>query len=410
MNRNPLNILHTIGLKSLYPIIRCQLDLTGSLNLKRLKQAINLTAKIIPELFCRYDMDNNSWVPVVTDSESLIQVITDSAQLDSTPDWFIQPQLRVQVQPLGENSKVIFTISHILTDGSGFKQFLYLLCSCYNYGEGACKGENTVELNWLDDLLRDHPVSEHKKVDHPLQPLLLPKIAGKGEQRPKVSGLRLSLTATRALLTATRAKHVTVNDVLMAAFGKAVQVFNSDNDMISLACPTDMRQYINGTPVLRVANHTARYNLAIKSPIDEHFDAVVGNMHEKMETLKQDKQFLDSVQSLMSQYRKESVQALQKIVEEDYHVREIGYTNFGIIDADKLKFDGVMVEHCLLTGSFRAAPMFQVACSTFNDELSLGFNMIGNADEVQFGRSVIQQMTNRIQEFSGENKLVAIKI
>lgn len=409
MNKNPLNILHTIGLKALYPIIRCQLDVTGALDLNRLKRAIDLTAKIIPELFCRYDMANNSWIPVVTDAESLIQVVTDDAQLDSTPDWFTQPQLRVQIQPLTMKTKVIFTISHILTDGSGFKQFLYLLCSCYNYGEKTCKGENTVELDWLEALLREHPVSS-KKVDHPTRPLLLPKIAGKGEQRPTVSGLRLSSTATTTLLAATHAKHVTVNDVLMAAFGKAVQVFNSDNDMISLACPTDMRQYISGTPVLRVANHTARYNLAIKSPIDEHFGVAVWNLHEQMETLKQDKQFLDSVQSLMSQYRKESIQALQKIVEENYHVREIGYTNFGIVDADRLKFDGVTVEHCLLTGSFRAAPMFQVACSTFNDELSLGFNMIGNADEVQFGQSVIQQMTNRIQEFSDEDELKTVEI
>ncbi|MCF7522904.1 hypothetical protein L3X07_05130 [Levilactobacillus brevis] len=61
MNDNPLNILHTIGLKALYPVIRCQLKLAGQLDVSRLIQAVNLTAKVVPELFCRYELADNSW-------------------------------------------------------------------------------------------------------------------------------------------------------------------------------------------------------------------------------------------------------------------------------------------------------------------------------------------------------------
>ncbi|MDN6543294.1 MAG: hypothetical protein L0K52_06225, partial [Lentilactobacillus parabuchneri] len=73
MNDNPLNILHTIGLKALYPVIRCQLKLAGQLDVSRLIQAVNLTAKVVPELFCRYELADNSWQPVVTDASTLVQ-------------------------------------------------------------------------------------------------------------------------------------------------------------------------------------------------------------------------------------------------------------------------------------------------------------------------------------------------
>lgn len=55
MNENPLNILHTIGFDQLYPVIRCQLTFSDPLDQDRLVKAINLTAKVVPELFCRYE-------------------------------------------------------------------------------------------------------------------------------------------------------------------------------------------------------------------------------------------------------------------------------------------------------------------------------------------------------------------
>ena len=64
---------------------------------------------------------------------------------------------------------------------------------------------------------------------------------------------------------------VTLNDLFMAAFGWAVQRY-SDTDEISLACPTDMRQFIPEKKELRIANHTSRYNISVKSSLDQPFE------------------------------------------------------------------------------------------------------------------------------------------
>lgn len=415
MNENPLNILHTIGFDQLYPVIRCQLTFSDPLDQQRLVKAINLTAQVVPELFCRYEMSDNSWQPAVTDGQEVLNILPADAQLDATPDWEKDAQVRFDLQPDGAGNRLTITMSHILTDGSGFKQYLYLLSNCYSQGERAIKGvTNVVNLDWLKTLLKQHPASAKQgNVDHPTKPLSLPQLTNAtGEKpRPNVSGWRLTSDMTRSLINATHAQGVTVNDVLLTTFGKAVQAFDREGDELAIPCPTDMRQKIEEDPAaLRIANHTARFNPAIQSPRDEPVSVSVQKMHVEMQRLKDSDQFLDSVRSLMAQYQTESIKKLQEIVEANYHVRAIAFTNFGIIDDSRLVFAENTVTNCLMTGSFRYAPMFQVACSTFKGQLSLGFNMIGTTEEVQVGRVVIHDMISRMKEFMAQAEVGATVI
>ncbi|NLR32185.1 hypothetical protein [Levilactobacillus tujiorum] len=415
MNENPLNILHTIGFDQLYPVIRCQLTFSDPLDQQRLVKAINLTAQVVPELFCRYEMSDNSWQPAVTDGQEVLNILPADAQLDATPDWEKDAQVRFDLQPDGAGNRLTITMSHILTDGSGFKQYLYLLSNRYSQGERAIKGvTNVVNLDWLKTLLKQHPASAKQgNVDHPSKPLSLPQLTNAtGEKpRPNVSGWRLTSDMTRSLINATHTQGVTVNDVLLTTFGKAVQAFDREGDELAIPCPTDMRQKIEEDPAaLRIANHTARFNPAIQSPRDEPVSVSVQKMHVEMQRLKDSDQFLDSVRSLMAQYQTESIKKLQEIVEANYHVRAIAFTNFGIIDDSRLVFAENTVTNCLMTGSFRYAPMFQVACSTFKGQLSLGFNMIGTTEEVQVGRVVIHDMISRMKEFMAQAEVGATVI
>lgn len=304
MTQNPLNILHTIGLKELYPIIRCQIQLTGHFDIDRFRRAVTLSAKVVPELFCRYNLADNSWTPVVDDATTMVTVVDRlTPGLDSNPDWFTQPQLRVFIEP-GSTTTLVLTMSHILTDGSGFKQYLYLLSDCYNRGAAAVKGQhNTVDLDWLKALLKTHPaLAKGANVDHPTHALSLPRLAATTAQREAhVSGVRLSAALTHQLLHATHDQHVTVNDVLMATFGKTIQAYVPEVPEIAIACPADMRQSIvNDQASWRIANHTARYNPAIAAPLTEPIRDSVQKMHAGMAALKDRDQFLDSVRSLMA--------------------------------------------------------------------------------------------------------------
>ncbi len=392
----PLNILHTIGLKTMYPIVRCQIDFAQPLNNRRLKQAVQLVGEVVPQIFGRYDLEQNAFIVEQVNPDNMVQTIDMDMQPDALPLDFLQgPQLMLYLQTRRENcQRLTIIISHILSDGAGFKELLYLLVDCYNRGASAVVGQHNDQRIVLVQTLVDQFGKMAQQVsDHPREPLFLPQLADHGTPAYYVDGIQLSAAETAQLKAIAKTQQVTLNDIFLAAFGQIIQQYSGVQDL-TLACPTDMRQFFPAAEprTLRVANFTARYNLILRDTLNLPLVQIVQNIHKQMQIFKLNKQFLQSVADLLKRAQIDSVATLQQVAEANYHVRPIAYTNFGILDADRLQFDGTAITHFILTGSFRRAPMFQVAISMFADRLTLAFNMIGSDLEYRFGMMILRQM------------------
>ncbi|ETY73659.1 condensation domain-containing protein [Lactiplantibacillus fabifermentans] len=399
----PLNILHTIGFKELYPVIRCQLDFEGPLDVLQLVRALTQVTKIIPQLLCRYDLPHNRWQSTTATAAELIY--TDVANPDADAaglDWEKGPQLRCYLQT-GPTSQLIIYLSHILTDGAGAKALLQLIAQAYN-GQPLMIA-NRQDVGWLYDLKArvgkpDTTTTDNR--DHPSQPLSLPALAtAKTASRQRYVGQQtLSVAVTQRLLQAAHQSGVTLNDIIMACFGRAIQRFRPVKT-IALACPTDLRRYAPpATGVVRIANHTARYNVAINSPVTDSINQTVHLMHNAMAEAKAHYQFFDSIAALLTQVQQHTdLTDLQQLVEKNYHVRPIAYTNFGIVAEDKIQFNHCPLQRVVLTGSFRTAPMFQIAASTFKSQLTIAFNMIGTPDEYHFGMAITASVADLMRQF-----------
>jgi NRPS condensation-like uncharacterized protein len=399
----PLNILHTIGLKELYPIIRVHFCVAGSFDETRFEDALMKCAQVVPELFCKYVLADNSFVSVVDDLEGVVYKKLDPDIDISRWDLFMDPQIRVYLNHHGEEADVTIFFSHILTDGAGAKQLLQLLATAYNTGtvEGIV---NYQDIDWLRKLLAEHQVEVKKETDHPAKPLTMPKLTSDKEQQiRRTRRLALSKKLTAQLIKTSHKTGVTINDLLMAAYGQAVQRFSA-TDRISLACPTDMRKFIPGPKELRVANHTSRYNISVHSDVQQPFVQAVRAVHDTMAANKQEFQCLASVKTLVDNYDRYSLAKLQQICEDNYHVRTISYTNFGIVD---FAFAGCQISDFDMLGSYRRAPMFQVAVSTYEAQLIFAFAMIGTAEEERVGNVVMLTMKDLLEKYVlkfGENQ------
>lgn len=397
---NPLNILHTIGMDKLYPIVRIHFKLAGNFVLDRFKKALLTCAQVIPELFCKYVLADNSFVPVTTNLDGVLFI-----NVDPDADWakwnlFHDPQLRVYLNHHPAGTDITIYLSHILTDGAGAKQFLALLARAYN-GERLDQLENHTDIAWLHQLLAQHPVEIKQGVDHPANPLSMPKIADQSNQVYRTGTLHLDKKLTPRLIKASHENGVTLNDLFMAAYGQAVQRFSA-TARISLACPTDMRKFIPGKPQLRVANHTSRYNISVNSNPTASFATAVQAVHQAMTANKQDFQCLSSVKTLVDNYNNYSLKKLQQICEENYHVRTISYTNFGIIDQAQFHFAGCQICDFDMLGSYRQAPMFQVAVSTYADQFIFAYAMLGNDEEARLGLTVMLIMRDLLMNYTQE--------
>lgn len=400
----PLNILHTIGLDILYPVVRVEMQIEPQLDLPRFKTALTAVSQIVPELLCRYEMKTNQWVQVTDDVTDLIfPAIKDVDQDAQNWDLMREPQLRVYWNDTGDATKLTLYISHILTDGAGSKQLLYLIAQAYSAGPSAVESvTNSQNLDWLETLVRDYHPAAAQQTDHPDEALKLPRLKSDGGSQYQVGRVQLATLETKRLLRATHQQHVTVNDVVMAAFGRVMQSFSGTHS-IALACPTDMRQFTTcSEQTVQIANMTSRYNLSLVTELDEPFTTLVERFHQAMITRKQEMQCLDSVAGLLKQYQHEPLAKLQQIVEDNYHVREVAYTNFGVIDDQRLKFTGHHITAFVMTGGFRQAPMYQIAAGTFGNRLTLAFNMNGTQTEYTFGMALARATAELINRFALE--------
>lgn len=126
---DPLNILHTIELETLYPIVRCELTLKEPINVQKLERAVELVGQVVPEIFAKYRIQDNVFVPLDRDPKTIVSKVNSySEDLVTQFDLLRGPQVKMIVVA----NKLIVYLSHILTDGAGSKQFLYLLADCYN--------------------------------------------------------------------------------------------------------------------------------------------------------------------------------------------------------------------------------------------------------------------------------------
>lgn len=398
-----LNILHTIGMEKLYPIIRVSFSLTGNFDEQRFKKAIMNCCQVVPELLCKYNLNDNSFTPVTNDLTGVWFENIDPDQDSANWDLFNEPQLRIYVNHYQAETQITLLLSHILTDGAGTKQLLYLLSQAYNRGS-LNKIKNHQDINWLKKLLNQHQISTNHQVDHPQEPLSLPAIKTLQSPKRRTGELKLTKDQTSNLVASAHQARVTLNDLFMAAFGRAVQRF-SLTDRIALACPTDMRQFISDKKQLRIANHTARYNIDVLAPRDQPFDQVVTSVHDAMTMNKQTLQCLQSVQSLVENANRFSLAQLQQIVEQNYHVRAISYTNFGVI-SHRFNFGNCQISQFSMLGSYRRMPMFQVAVSTYCDQINFAYAMVGNDQEARLGEIVMLMMRDMLELYSNNHKRI----
>lgn len=390
---DPLNILHTVGFEALYPIVRCEIKFNQPLDAERLENAVVSVTKVVPELMATYDIDKNEFQKLSAPAVSVIhyvQRINDQAA--AKLDFETQPQWQIYWS-VSENKLVIYG-SHILTDGAGFKQLLYLLAACYTK-EQSMDIKNHTDIDGIKRLLKQIKPTQLNN-DHPQTPLSLPRLCDSTNQQRhyQVVHDELDLRQSHHLHYQCRRLGIHLNDAFMAAYGKAVQQY-CGVETISLACPTDMRKFlsVDDQKQLRVQNMTGRYNMQIEAPLSESMADTAWHVHRAMNEQKEQYAFLESFRSMIASLANgASVAKLQQDVQEHYHVRGISYTNLAIIDAEKLNFGDAVPVACLMSGGFREMPKYQIAVSTFRKRINLVANIIGTPQEIWLARAVMNQM------------------
>lgn len=393
----PMDMLHTVAFKEMHPIISCIVKLSSPINVNRLKKAVELTSVQIPEILCHYQPGKNRWVYSSESNHTVVIQLGENDDLFQQPvDFLKDTQLKIFIKNIPEPI-IYMVMSHIFTDGSGFKQFLYLLANNYNHKELASNFHNQRSSESIIKVLLGNNGEYKSKMDLPDHVLTIPFTNEDPILKKFVDYVGISKDKFLKINQRVKKYCLTINDVIMAAY---IITLSRETKLtkISIPCPTDLRQF-STSQSLRIANLTGEYGLIISVENSDNIFNIAQKIHNQIMNLKSKKTFLQSIPKLQSIYHKLPVFFVHWIISKHYHVQSVSYTNFGILDR-QFYFEDNTILHCLLTGSFRKVPQFQLAVSTYSGVCTLSFCMIGSHLNKEEGHDIIKNIVILLEKWS----------
>lgn len=293
---------------------------------------------------------------------------------------------------------LIITISHMICDGSGFKQLIYLLCELYNgnYSDDLgylmnrefsqltkeLTGTTAITLKMLISMMGNYkskPVygkSDHEEV-YVLERTIQRDIMSKVHDSAKKQG-------------------ATLNDVFLTAYARALWKLYGLRK-INIPCTVDLRKYAKSKT--GIANLTGTYNLNIKMRENAAFSETLTDASAIIKKQKKTKNDIAGPMLLVSKYEKSSLEQFLKLYGSMDTSASADYTNLGILDAKKLVFDGATLKNAIGYSGLNKAPSFQIAVSSFMGETTITSLVRCGTEEKEKASLILDTIVKEIKSF-----------
>lgn len=385
------------------PFLYCHLEVDGHIDIDRMKTAVQQSGKYVPEIFCTFDFRFYCFREAGFTADDVFIEKAQETAWEKQWDLSKNTQLKISIKHGEGTDKLTVGMSHVLSDGRGFLQYLYLLSALYN---GSFSDR---EIKNCRNIL---PSLKHIRVRTPTQQTM------QEMKRKQIKPLSLcpypsadtlfsvTETLTKEEFTALHGKarrgKVSLNDVFLAAYARVIGK-SQDIPVVVLPCPADLRNLWSGKPALTVANMTGLYRrLTVEVKPEYTFDMVLLQVHLEMKMQKERFRCLESLWKLEYAFRKLPLGLLEKIVRRQYPLLPVSYTNFGNIEEQLLRFGEHSVKNCYLTGTYRQWPDFQLSVSSFQNQCTLNCTVKGDSRTKEAAEDFLRQIKKELMLWSEE--------
>lgn len=380
-----------------HPLIHARIQFNGALNESLLKQAILLSIKTVPEVGCRLDTEASRprWVKQDYRAEDFVQTVDAEELTEATVNEAMAqiidvtkgPQLKATIVRERDGDTLCVVMNHMICDGAGFKDYLYLLAGLYT---GLCSGSTELPAKKPGrrdafQLFRGFSFREKREIlfarydlsKQREQPVY--QLQG-NTQNAIFARLKLDAAEFSALHSSAKRSGFSINDCILAAYIRVLHSRTGANEIV-LPCPVDLRKYMpNGTDY-GICNLTSNYICDITVQDGDKFETTVKQVAEQMNRQKSSPDCLKSVLMLGTAFRLTPFPLLKKLFHKIFKIPVLSYTNLGTADSDRLVFFNLVPTDCYLTGAVKFVPYFQIAVSTYRGECTLSCNLYGTESD-----------------------------
>ncbi|GEO67730.1 condensation domain-containing protein [Levilactobacillus spicheri] len=393
----PLDLVPTLNLTRIRPLLECTLSLTHPIDVARLTAAITATQTVVPQIMGRYDYRHNRFEVETATAADVVEEYTASHDPGRVQlDVLAGPQLKVQVIHHADYDRLRIAMGRSLTDGEGFKHYLYLLAAAYD-GQDLTSFTNERSgrkiLAYLRHPHRPLPQLQALPTDPPFPQL-------HGDVHHHQGEAVISRAESQRLQRQAKAHGVTLNAVLLAAYALALCTLTGKQHLV-IPCQVDLRLHgpVSAANVVQVANLTSE----IPVPITVHDFDTLGDVVQRIQAtvtrLHTDLAYLTPLVEIKRMSRALPPQWVRRLAAKDHATAAVSFANFGRVDQSRLRFDGSAVTQVTFAGAYHTMPYFQLTVSGYREAWTLAFRMLGSEPDYQLGIKILKNVVTQLNQW-----------
>jgi NRPS condensation-like uncharacterized protein len=394
------------------PLMHCMIRFSGHIDAVILKKAVTLSGETIPLIRCCFDVTARRpcWKEQCFTGEDIVNVIKEEPNdkeqserlLASTIDIIHEPQLKIFLIKAEQFDTLCVIINHMVCDGAGFKEYLYLLSDIYTKLEGNVNDISNPECysRGTGQLFSGFTLTEKlnilfSKYDLPKQKQQM-EICLEGDSNVPFFVTRCIAKEQFLHLKAyAKSEGATVNDMVLAAYVRLLSR-KIGSDRIVIPCPVDLRKYLCIGRKHGICNLTSNFICDVTVCEHDTFHETLSQVSCQMKRQKMSRKCLKPVVMLELAFHILPFRTIKRIFGKIFTIPVISFTNLGVIDKELLKFGNAYVLNAYLTGAIKYVPYFQIAISTYDDSCTLSSNLHGTPQDKIWTECFLEELSKEL--------------
>lgn len=394
------------------PLIRCLVQFNGHLNENALKRAVQLSIGAIPLIACCFDEKVHCWRKRGFTADSIVH-LTEARNEDgaaakklllSSIDRTCEPQLKIFLVRKEKSDTLCIIINHMVSDGGGFKEYLYLLADLYSKCEKDsgyhAKAQPFGKRN-LNQLLQNLSFKQKlgilfsKASSHKPDPAMI--LPNKGNPSSPILVLRcIEREQFARIRSFAKSSRASVNDMLLAAYIRALHKVTGCVN-ITVPCPVDLRKYKKSGQTCGICNLTANYSCHVNMTADEPFGDTLRKVSDQMRAQKESDACLKGPMLYHMMFHLLPFGTVRKLFYKISPVPVTSYTNLGIISDEKFRFGDLAVEDAFISTAVKKVPYFQLSVSTYKGCCTMTSSLYGTEEDRKTVNNFFDMMENEFK-------------
>jgi len=390
----PMDLVETAYMGRVRITIFTHVFLNGRIDAARLEDAVTQVGSIVPETLCRIDVSHMRYVPIPPSARTILQEVQGEVQTGPVWDPKTDTQVKILVGHGKDADSIIVGMSHVLSDGIGLEQYVYLLAAAYNGNLPKVRNFRSLDPILKGIHVGDPTDGEKTAAQIGDQPFSFPSSGNE----PFCRCVTIPAPTMALLHDKSREMGVHLNDVFVAACVRvAARILQVP--VVRLPCPVDYRRFGDVGP-LSVANMSGLYLSSFPVGPGDSFSTTTQLVNREIAELRARNRCFSTTVPFMSLAKVLPKSVLRWLSVKSYVKPAITYSNFGVIKP--LSFGEAQAVSAFMTGVYRPKPQCSLSVSSYQGATSFVSTLLGDNAYADACENVIRQIVQECESWLEE--------